>query len=34
MKINTALILCDGFGKRINPITLHQPKELLNELKY
>ena len=22
MKINTALILCAGFGKRLNPITL------------
>jgi N-acetyl-alpha-D-muramate 1-phosphate uridylyltransferase len=29
MKINTALILCAGFGKRLNPITLHTPKPLL-----
>ena len=29
MKINTALILCAGFGKRLNPITLNQPKALL-----
>ena len=29
MKINTALILCAGFGKRLNPITLDQPKALL-----
>jgi len=32
MKINTALILCAGFGKRLNPITLDKPKPLL-ELK-
>ena len=32
MKINTALILCAGFGKRLNPITLSTPKPLL-ELK-
>ena len=32
MKINTALILCAGFGKRLNPITLTKPKPLL-ELK-
>jgi MurNAc alpha-1-phosphate uridylyltransferase len=29
MKINTALILCAGFGKRLNPITLKTPKPLL-----
>ena len=29
MKINTALILCAGFGKRVNPITLKTPKPLL-----
>ena len=29
MKINTALILCAGFGKRLNPITLDMPKPLL-----
>ena len=29
MKINTALILCAGYGKRLNPITLHTPKPLL-----
>ena len=29
MKINTALILCAGFGKRLNPITLETPKPLL-----
>ncbi|MDC3098999.1 sugar phosphate nucleotidyltransferase [Candidatus Pelagibacter sp.] len=28
-KINTALILCAGFGKRLNPITLKTPKPLL-----
>ena len=32
MKINTALILCAEFGKRLNPITLDKPKPLL-ELK-
>ena len=32
MKINTALILCAGFGKRLNPLTLNRPKPLL-ELK-
>ena len=32
MKINTALILCAGFGKRLNPLTLETPKPLL-ELK-
>ncbi len=29
MKINTALILCAGFGKRLNPTTLNTPKPLL-----
>ena len=29
MKIKTALILCAGFGKRLNPITLSTPKPLL-----
>ena len=29
MKINTALILCAGFGKRLNPITLDIPKPLI-----
>ena len=32
MKINTALILCAGFGERLNPLTLSKPKPLL-ELK-
>ena len=29
MKIKTALILCAGYGKRLNPITLRTPKPLL-----
>ncbi len=29
MKINTALILCAGYGKRLNPITLSLPKPLI-----
>ena len=29
MQINTALILCAGFGKRLNPITLKIPKPLI-----
>jgi len=29
MKINTALILCAGYGKRLNPTTLDVPKPLL-----
>ena len=29
MKINTALILCAGLGKRLNPITKYTPKPLL-----
>ena len=28
-KINTALILCAGYGKRLNPLTLKTPKSLL-----
>ena len=34
MKINTALILCAGYGKRLNPITLKIPKPLveINEI--
>ena len=29
MRIKSALILCAGFGKRLNPITLSTPKPLL-----
>lgn len=29
MKIETALILCAGYGKRLNPITLKTPKPLI-----
>ncbi len=29
MKINTALILCAGFGRRLTPLTLKKPKPLL-----
>jgi len=29
MKVKTALILCAGFGKRLNPITIEKPKPLL-----
>jgi len=29
MKIQTALILCAGYGKRLNPLTLKKPKPLL-----
>ena len=30
MKMNTALILCAGYGKRLRPITLSKPKPLIN----
>ena len=29
MKINTALILCAGYGERLKPLTLTEPKPLL-----
>ena len=29
MRINTALILCAGFGKRLSPLTIKTPKPLL-----
>ena len=29
MRINTAFILCAGFGKRLNPLTLDTPKPLI-----
>ena len=29
MDINTALVLCAGYGKRLNPITLNKPKPLI-----
>ena len=29
MKINAALVLCAGYGKRLNPLTLKNPKPLL-----
>ena len=34
MKINTALILCAGYGKRLNPITLKIPKPLIEINEY
>ena len=33
MKVNTALILCAGYGKRLLPLTSKKPKPLL-ELKH
>jgi len=35
MDISTALVLCAGYGKRLNPITLNKPKPLIeiNEIK-
>ena len=29
MKVKTALILCAGRGRRLNPLTLKKPKPLL-----
>ena len=29
MRINTAFVLCAGFGKRLNPLTLNTPKPLI-----
>jgi len=29
MRINTAFILCAGYGKRLNPLTLETPKPLI-----
>ncbi len=29
MEINTAFVLCAGYGKRLNPITLNKPKPLV-----
>tara|TARA_B100000674_G_C37618427_1_gene813127 strand:- start:69 stop:539 length:471 start_codon:yes stop_codon:yes gene_type:complete len=29
MEINTALVLCAGYGKRLNPVTLKKPKPLI-----
>ena len=29
MEVKTALILCAGYGKRLNPITLSKPKPLI-----
>ena len=29
MRINTAFILCAGFGKRLNPLTIDTPKPLM-----
>jgi|TARA_B100000902_G_scaffold396009_1_gene455919 MurNAc alpha-1-phosphate uridylyltransferase len=33
MKIKTAFILCAGYGKRLNPVTLKTPKPLLKYKK-
>ena len=33
MKINTAFIMCAGYGKRLNPLTLKIPKPLLLKKK-
>ncbi len=30
MRIKTAIILCAGFGKRLHPLTLNEPKPLLD----
>ena len=30
MKINTALILCAGYGKRLQPLTFEKPKPLIS----
>ena len=30
MEIKTAIILCAGYGKRLNPLTLEKPKPLLD----
>ena len=32
MKIKTALILCAGFGKRVQPITDNLPKPLISTI--
>ena len=32
MKINTALILCAGYGKRLNPLTLERTKATFERL--
>ena len=29
MEIKTAIILCAGYGRRLNPLTLEKPKPLL-----
>ena len=30
MVIKTAIILCAGYGKRLNPLTIEKPKPLLD----
>ena len=30
MEIKTAIILCAGYGRRLNPLTLDKPKPLLD----